>query len=251
MTTTRTGTLGRLVLASRPLSWINTAYPFAAAYVLTTREVDLALVVGPLFFLAAEWRNPGTFGPLDPPAKVLAAFTQAVMPRTAGFNSIDTSQLNNGTWFFTDMLMFVGGGSAGTAGGVKVATFAVLAFVIWSELRGDPDVVVFDRRLSRSTQRRALTVALVGVAAVVVPTLAITLSTHVFTLDQVLFEVVYAFSTTGLSTGITADMQPWHQLVLVVLMFLGRLGPITLGTGLALRDRQRLYRKPESSVVIG
>ncbi|GGI04608.1 TrkH family potassium uptake protein [Isoptericola cucumis] len=218
---------------------------------LTVGTTAVLLVVGTAFFLAAEWRNPGTFGPLDPAGKVLAAVTQSVMPRTAGFNSIDTSQLNNGTWFFTDMLMFVGGGSAGTAGGVKVATFAVLAFVIWSELRGDPDVVVFDRRLSRSTQRRALTVALVGVAAVVVPTLAITLSTHVFTLDQVLFEVVSAFSTTGLSTGITADMQPWHQLVLVVLMFLGRLGPITLGTGLALRDRQRLYRKPESSVVIG
>ncbi|WP_344246734.1 TrkH family potassium uptake protein [Isoptericola hypogeus] len=218
---------------------------------LTVGVTGILLVVGTVFFVAAEGRNPGTLGPLDGPGKVLAAFTQSVMPRTAGFNSVDISQLNNGTWFFTDLLMFVGGGSAGTAGGIKITTFAVLAFVIWSELRGDPDVTVFDRRLSRATQRQALAVALVGVAAVVLPTLAITLSTSLFTLDQVLYEVVSAFSTTGLSTGITADMQPWHQVVLVVLMFLGRLGPITLGTGLALRERQRLYRRPESAVVIG
>ncbi|MGF0115438.1 TrkH family potassium uptake protein [Promicromonospora sp. Marseille-Q5078] len=218
---------------------------------LTVLLTAVLLAVGTVFFLAAEWRNPGTFGPLDPPAKVLAAFTQAVMPRTAGFNSVDVSQLNNGTWFFTDMLMFVGAGSGGTAGGIKVTTFAVLAVAIWAELRGDPDATVFDRRLTPGTQRQALTVALVGVAAVVLPTLAITLSTSLFTLDQVLYEVVSAFSTTGLSTGITADMQPWHQLVLVALMFLGRLGPITLGTGLAMRDRQRRYRRPEAAVVIG
>ncbi|MGW8567502.1 TrkH family potassium uptake protein [Isoptericola sp. NPDC055881] len=218
---------------------------------LTLLMTAVLLVVGTGFFLAAEWGNPGTFGPLDPAAKVLAAFTQAVMPRTAGFNSVDLSQANNGTWFFTDMLMFVGAGSGGTAGGIKVTTFAVLAVAIWSELRGDPDATLFDRRLAPGTQRQALAVALIGVAAVVLPTLAITLSTSSFTLDQVLYEVVSAFSTTGLSTGITADMQAWHQLVLVALMFLGRLGPITLGTGLAMRDRQRLYRRPRAAVVIG
>ncbi|GAA1976662.1 potassium transporter TrkG [Isoptericola halotolerans] len=220
---------------------------------LTLGATAVLLAVGTAFFLVVEWANPQTFGPLSVPGKVLAAFTQSVMPRTAGFNSIDTSELNHGTWFFTDMLMFIGGGSAGTAGGVKVGTFAVLAFIIWSELRGDPDVTVFDRRLARATQRQALTVALVGVAAVVVSTLAITLtvSPTVLPLDRVLFEVISAFTTTGLSTGITAELAGWHQVLLAVLMFLGRLGPITLGTGLALRQRQKLYRRPESAVIIG
>ncbi len=220
---------------------------------LTLSATAVLLVVGTVFFLTVEWRNPATFGPLDPPGKVLAAFTQAVMPRTAGFNSVDTSQLNHGSWFFTDMLMFIGGGSAGTAGGIKIGTFAVLAFVIWSELRGDPDVTLFDRRLSLTTQRQAMTVALLGVGAIVVPTLAITVSVpaSVIPLDRVLFEVISAFTTTGLSTGITADLEPWHQTMLVVLMFLGRLGPITLGTGLALRERRRMYRRPESAVIIG
>ncbi|MDO8147228.1 MULTISPECIES: TrkH family potassium uptake protein [unclassified Isoptericola] len=220
---------------------------------LTLLMTAVLLAVATLFFLAVEWANPRTFGPLDVPGKMLAAFTQAVMPRTAGFNSIDTEGLNHGSWFFTDILMFIGGGSGGTAGGVKVGTLAVLAVVLWAELRGDPDVTAFDRRLAPFTQRQAGTVALVAMAAVVVTTLAITVTVppEVVPLDRVLFEVVSALSTTGLSTGITGDLEPWHQCLLALLMFLGRLGPITLGTGLALRERRRLYRRPESAVVIG
>ncbi|WP_158371580.1 TrkH family potassium uptake protein [Cellulosimicrobium cellulans] len=146
--------------------------------------------------------------------------------------------------------MFIGGGSAGTAGGIKMTTFAVLLFAIWSELRGDPDVTVFRRRLSSATQRQALAVALLGVAAVVGPAVLITM-TSPFTGDQVLFEVVSAFGTVGLSTGITADLAPWHQLILVALMFVGRLGPVALGAALALRERRRLFRYPESAPVIG
>ncbi|WP_418275041.1 TrkH family potassium uptake protein [Isoptericola jiangsuensis] len=220
---------------------------------LTIATTGILLAAGTLFVLAVEWANPRTMGPLDVPGKLLASFTHSVMTRTAGFNSVDTSEMNHGTWFFSDVLMFIGGGSAGTAGGVKVGTFAILAFIIWSELRGDRDVTVFDRRLMPSTLRQALTVALSGVALVIVATLAITVTVPptVVPLDRVLFEVVSAFSTTGLSTGITADLEPWHQLVLVVLMFLGRLGPITLGTGLALRERTRVVRHPEGAVIIG
>ncbi|MBE1875678.1 TrkH family potassium uptake protein [Myceligenerans sp. TRM 65318] len=218
---------------------------------LTVGTTAVLLVVATVVFLLAEWSNPATFGPLDVPGKILAAFTQGVMPRTAGFNSVPTDALNNGTWFFTDMLMFIGAGSAGTGGGIKVGTFIVLAFVIWSELRGDSDVTVFDRRIARTTQRQAVTVALLGVAAVAVPTFVMTVTTTIFSLDSILFEVISAFATTGLSTGITADLPWWHQLILVVLMFLGRLGPITLGASVALRGQQRLFRKPESAMVIG
>nr|WP_245852085.1 potassium transporter TrkG [Isoptericola jiangsuensis] len=220
---------------------------------LTITTTAVLLGVGTLFFLAVEWGNPRTMGPLDVPGKMLASFTHSVMTRTAGFNSLDTSGMNHGSWFLTDVLMFIGGGSAGTAGGVKVGTFALLAFIIWSELRGDTDVTVFDRRVMPSTLRQALVVALTAVALVIVSTLLITVTVPptVFPLDRVLFEVISAFSTTGLSTGITADLDQWHQVVLVVLMFLGRLGPITLGTGLALRERAKVYRYPEGSALVG
>lgn len=217
---------------------------------LTIMATAILVPGATLFMAVAEWGNPATLGRLDVPGRILAAFVQGVMPRTAGFNSVDTTQMRDGTWLGTDVLMFIGGGSASTAGGIKVTTFAVLMFVIWSELRGDPDVTIFDRRLSLANQRQAVTVALIGVAAVVVATLAISL-TSTFALDQILFEVISASATVGLSTGLTAQLDPSHQIVLVLLMFLGRLGPITLGTALAIRERRRLFRHPEGAPIIG
>jgi trk system potassium uptake protein len=217
---------------------------------LTLLMTAILLVGGTVFVTAAEWANPGTLGALDPPGRVLAGFFQSVMPRTAGFNSVDTGAMNTGTLLGTDVLMFIGGGSASTAGGIKVGTFAVLLVAIIAELRGDPDVTLFARRLSPKTIRRALAVALLSVAAVVAPTITLAM-TSPYTLDEILFEVVSAFATVGLSTGITADLAPWHQLILVVLMFAGRLGPVTLASALVVRERARLFRHPEGGPLIG
>ncbi len=217
---------------------------------ITLLMTALLLVGGTLFFLVAEWDNAATMGTLDTGGRILASFTQSAQARTAGYNSVATGEMHTETWLGTVILMFVGGGSAGTAGGIKVTTFALLAAVIWSELRGDPDVTVFDRRISPATQRQALTLALLAVAIVVLPTLWMT-ALSPFTVDQILFEVTSAFTTTGLSTGITAQLAWYHQLTLVALMFIGRLGPVTLGTALALRAHRRLYRLPEGAPIIG
>lgn len=217
---------------------------------LTLVMTGVLLLGGTLFMTIAEWANPHTLGALDPAGRVLAGFFQAVMPRTAGFNSVDTGQMNTGTLLGTDVLMFIGGGSAGTAGGIKVGTFAVLLLAIIAELRADPDVNLFDRRLSAPTIRQALAVALLSVAAVVAPTIAIAM-TSPYTLDQILYEVISAFATVGLSTGITADLAPGHQFILIVLMFAGRLGPVTLASALVLREHGRLFRRPEGRPLIG
>ncbi|GAA4674438.1 potassium transporter TrkG [Streptomyces chumphonensis] len=208
------------------------------------------LVGGTLFVTALEWGNPGTLGPLDVPGKLLAGFFQGVMPRTAGFNSVDTAEMNPATWLGMDVLMFVGGASAGTAGGIKVTTFAVLFFVIYAEVRGEASVNIFHRRLQGDVQRQALTVVLLSVAAVVGSTVVFLVFTD-FSLDRSLFEVTSAFATVGLSTGITADLPAPEQLLLVALMFIGRLGPITVASALALRQRARLYDFPEERPVIG
>ncbi|ESP98285.1 TrkH family potassium uptake protein [Streptomyces sp. CHA1] len=208
------------------------------------------LVGGSAFITALEWSNPATLGPLDAQGKLLAGFFQGVMPRTAGFNSIDTSQMSPASWLGTDVLMFIGGASAGTAGGIKVTTFAVLFFVIYAEIRGEGAVDIFHRRLHGDLQRQALTVVLLSVAAVAITTVVfMVFSDH--TLDQSLFEVTSAFATVGLSTGITADLAPGLQLLLVALMFIGRLGPITVASALALRSRHRLYDLPEERPIIG
>lgn len=217
---------------------------------LTLSMTGVLLVGGTMFMLASEWRNTETLQPLSLPGKLLAGFFHAVMPRTAGFNSLDVAEMNEATWLGTDVLMFIGGGSAGTAGGIKVTTFVLLLFVIYAEVRGEPSVNVFDRKVSDRVQRQAVTVALLSVAGVVGPTLLLLELTD-FRLDEVFFEVVSAFATVGLSTGITADLPALGKIVLTILMFVGRLGPITLASALALREHGRLYELPEGRPIIG
>ncbi len=210
----------------------------------------LLLLLGPAALTALEWSNPETLGSLGVPAKLLAGFFLGVMPRTAGFNSIDYGAVEPATLLVTDMLMFIGGGPAGTAGGIKVTTFALLAYVILAEARGTPDVHVAHRRLPSSVQRQALSVALLGVGLVAGATVLLLVLSRL-PLDVVLFEVVSAFATVGLSTGITADLPASGQLLLIALMFVGRLGPVTLASALALRTRPRLYRLPEERPIVG
>ncbi|HEX4978038.1 MAG TPA: potassium transporter TrkG [Nocardioides sp.] len=208
------------------------------------------LGAGTLLVTASEWGNPDTLGPLGVPGRLLAGFFQAVMPRTAGFNSLDYGEMRDGTLLGTEMLMFVGGGSAGTAGGIKVTTFIILFFVIYAEVRGERHVNAADRRIGERVQRQALTVALLSLGLIMSATLLLLQITELPTRD-VLFETVSAFATVGLSTGITADLPAAGQVVLVVLMFVGRLGPITLVSALALREKQLRYTLPEGRPLIG
>ncbi|MCC9706658.1 TrkH family potassium uptake protein [Streptomyces sp. MNU76] len=217
---------------------------------LTLVTTVVLLALGTLLTCLLEWTNPATLGSHDWPAKLLNGFFHSAMTRTAGFNSLDIGAMHASTLLMTCMLMFVGGGSAGTAGGIKVTTFAVLAVAIIAEVRGEPNSTVLGRRLAPHSLRQALTVVLLGVGLVMAATLAL-LSMTSLPLDGVLFEVVSAFATVGLSTGITADFPDAGQLILVLLMFIGRLGPVTLVSALALRERVRRYELPEERPVIG
>lgn len=217
---------------------------------LTLFTTVALLATGTLLTCLLEWTNPATLGAHDWHEKLLNGFFHSAMTRTAGFNSLDIGAMHASTLLMTCMLMFIGGGSAGTAGGIKVTTFAVLAVAIIAEVRGEPNSTVLGRRLAPHSLRQALTVVLLGVGLVMAATLAL-LSMTSLPLDGVLFEVVSAFATVGLSTGITADFPDAGQLILVVLMFIGRLGPVTLVSALALRERVRRYELPEERPVIG
>ena len=208
------------------------------------------LLSGWIFIAVLEWNNPGTLGPLEWPDKLLASFFHSVQTRTSGFNSIDIGSVHSATLLGMDVLMFIGGGPAGTAGGIKITTFGVLFFIIWTELRGDTAVNVFGKRLSRAVHRQAISVALLAVALVVTATMTLLLLTP-FRLDDVLFEVVSAFGTVGLSTGITPALDPISQLTLCFLMYVGRLGPITFASALALKHRKRVYDLPKERPIIG
>jgi trk system potassium uptake protein TrkH len=208
------------------------------------------LVLGTAGMLVFEGRNPDTLGPLGAGDRIMAAFVAAVMPRTAGFNNLDIAAFAPETLLFTDALMFIGGGSAGTAGGIKVTTFGLLAYVLWAEMRGDPDVEVGRRRVPGTNQRQALAIALLGMGLVAVATFLMEALSD-FSFDQVLFETVSAFATVGLSTGITAGLPPAAQVLLILLMYIGRIGPLTLASGLALRERARRHQLPEERTIVG
>lgn len=210
----------------------------------------LLLALGFLAFLIFEWTNSQTLGGYNLWERIIISFFQSVQARTAGFNSVDFGSVHDETLLTFDILMFIGGGPAGTAGGIKVTTFAVLLFILIAEFRGEGAVNIFGKRLSRSVHREAITIALVASAAVVGSTLFLLVNSHL-DLDVLLFEAISAFGTVGLSTGITADLPPASQVMLMILMFLGRLGPLTLGTALVLRRRRLLYELPKERPAIG
>lgn len=217
---------------------------------LTVVTTLLLLVLGPLAVILTELRAGGTLDTVDWATRLLSGWFSGVAPRTAGFAAIDYGRADPATLMVTDILMAVGGGSAGTAGGIKVTTLAVLVLTVVSELRGDPDVRAFRRRVVPSTVRQALAVVVLGTAIVSAASFVL-LELSSFELDQVLFEVVSAFGTVGLTTGLTRQLPMVGQDLLVVLMILGRLGPITVATALALRSRRRLFRYAEARPIIG
>lgn len=217
---------------------------------LTLGATAVLLVGGALALLLSEWSNPQTLGAMSFGDKLLSALFASVSARTAGFNSIDIGQLTHESWALHYLLMFIGGGSASTAGGVKVTTAAILLLLVVAEVRGRPDSEAFGRRVCEPAQRQAITVLVLGSVMVVAGTLAILRMTDIPT-DQVIFEVISAFGTVGLSTGITAQLPTGSQLVLVALMYVGRVGTITLATSLALGERRMPYRYPEEHPIVG
>ncbi|MGJ3507101.1 TrkH family potassium uptake protein [Enemella sp. A6] len=208
------------------------------------------LIIGTVLFGAYEWNNPATLGPMDTWGKLINAVAGGVFPRTAGFNTIDYAHASEGTFALYYVLMFIGGGSAGTAGGIKISTFLLLAFVIWSEIRGEPHVHIGHRRIGTPTMRQALTVALLGLALIAAGT-AVLLAVTDHDLSIVLFETISAFGTVGVSAGITAGLPASAKLTLMVMMFCGRIGAITVASALAVRRRHDQYDLPEERPIVG
>ncbi|MFM2185267.1 MAG: hypothetical protein RIS55_915 [Actinomycetota bacterium] len=246
--------LGRRIIGRVKASQIGGVIESRLHWTLSTRLVLwstlILLVFGTVYFAVIEWNNPATIGQMGIIEKLLNSFTQSVMPRTAGFNSVNIAEVYPATLMGMDLMMFIGGGSASTAGGIKLTTAAVLIFIVWTEIRGETAVNVGSRRLPRSIQRQALTIISLASLAVITATILISITTD-FTTDQIFFEVVSAFGTVGLSTGITPQMPVFGQFILMALMFGGRLGLVVVATALAVRQTKVHFEYPKERPLIG
>ena len=221
-------------------------------HVKLTITVSLMLfLAGGLVFLVLEWGNPDSWGTEDFGQQVLHAFFLSSMARSGGFAADDLGLLHNSSLLVTDMLMFVGGGSASTAGGIKVTTLAILFLAAFAEARGRKSMEAFGRRIPSDVLRLAVSVTLWSatiIAAVTVILLEITGAPMSF----VLFDVISAFGTVGLSTGFThSGLEDSAKVILALTMFAGRIGSVTLAAALAASQRTQLFTRPEERPIVG
>lgn len=208
------------------------------------------ILTGWLLITLLEWNNLSQTGQYSVADRLLITLFTAISPRTAGFNSMDIATQSDVTWLVTDILMFIGAGPAGTAGGVKITTMLVLVFLVLTEIRAGQAVQLFGSRIGRSTQRAAITVLMIAFSLVVGATAIIMVLTP-WGMDPVLYEVISALSTVGLTTGITPQLPIAAQLIICALMFFGRVGPVAVATVLTIRPDTKLYELPKERPIIG
>ncbi|KQV06375.1 TrkH family potassium uptake protein [Leifsonia sp. Root112D2] len=210
----------------------------------------ILIIAGAIMYYILERDNGKTFGALSPGDAAFQSFFLSVMTRSGGFSTFDIGQLHNSSLLVSDMLMFIGGGSASTAGGIKVTTLAVLFLAAFAEARGVETMDAFSRRIPHDVLRLAVSVVLWGATTVAVSTILL-LNFSKQSLDHVLFDVISAFATCGLSSGLTQNLSDPGVYVLAATMFMGRVGTVTLAAALAQSQRKQLFQRPEERPIVG
>jgi trk system potassium uptake protein TrkH len=205
---------------------------------------------GALVFFLFEFKNPASIGGKPLGTQLLASFFQVVSARTAGFNTINIGKLTQSSLFFLTLLMFIGASPGGTGGGIKTTTFAVVTAGAFSTLRGRNQVVMFKKSLPEGVFSRALTVMLAAIVLVICSTIGIMVFEKC-SLTEAVFEVTSAFGTVGLSTGITFGLTVPSKVILILCMYIGRIGISTLALALAMRSSANRVFHSEESVTIG
>ncbi|WP_420894172.1 TrkH family potassium uptake protein [Staphylospora marina] len=216
--------------------------------VLTVTAILIPL--GMLVILLMEWENPATLGSLPFGEKLYASGFHAIAPRSGGFSTLDVGGMNEATQFFTVMLMFVGASPGSMGGGIKTTTLAIILLAVWTMLRGRKHVQAFRRQIPADLVYKALTVTVMAGALVILMTMLLTVTEHADLLTA-LFETVSAFCTVGLSMGLTPLLSPLGKIILIVGMFVGRLGPVTIAYAIAQKQGHQPFRYPEEKPLIG
>lgn len=217
---------------------------------LTLATTIAFVIAGWIAIAGLEADNAATFGQQGFWQTIMSSGYMSVMTRSGGLGIVDPVDMNGSTLLVMDMLMFVGGGSASTAGGIKVTTIAVLFVAAYAEARGYQDMQVFDRRIPVEVLRLAVSIVIWGATIVATATITLLHMTKL-PLDHVLFEVISAFGTCGLSTGVSEILPDAGKYVLSATMWAGRVGTVTLAAAVAATSRRRMFRLPEERPIVG
>jgi len=210
----------------------------------------LLLAIGTLLILVLEWNNPGTLKDMTLGDKVRAALFAAVVPRTAGFNSIDVGAMMQATAFFTIILMFIGGSPGSTAGGIKTATFGVVIMATIAIIKGERDIEIYKKRIPQETVFKSLAIVTVGMGMIIGVSFLLTLTESWGFLDT-MFEATSAFATVGLSRGLTPNLSNAGKLIIIGTMYAGRVGPLTMAFAFGYNKKHKRYRYSEGHITVG
>ena len=211
----------------------------------------ILLILGVVAFFSIEIRNPETFGSLNLRDQILVAWFQSVTPRTAGFNTIDIGKMTTAGLFITIALMFIGSSPGGTGGGMKTTTLRVLTSCTKAILQGKEEVLLYDRKIAINLILKAVGVLMGSVATVILATILISLTDPTLDFIKILFEVVSAFATVGLSTGITGSVSITAKVILIVTMYVGRVGVLLLMSAVLGDPRPTRIHYPEENLLVG
>lgn len=211
----------------------------------------ILLTVGTIAMLIFEWNNPATIEHMTFGNKLTNAFFSAVTPRTAGFNSISNSDMSPAGKLLTMGYMFVGGSPGSTAGGVKTTTLGIVIFTLISVLKGRQDAEVYKRRISQSVVFKAMAIFMLGITIVIIGVMILSITEIGASFETILYEVISAFGTVGLSQGLTPTLSSVGKVTIAIIMYLGRVGPLTVMLALAGKQEKINYKYPEGKILIG
>jgi trk system potassium uptake protein TrkH len=227
------------------------AVVFSLDFKVATSTTLLLLVLGTIAFLCIEIRNPQTFANFSFSDQLLLAWFQSVTPRTAGFNTIDIGKMTDAGLFITIAFMFIGASPGGTGGGIKTTTLRVLSSCTKAILQGKEEVLLYDRKIAISLILKAVGVVFGSLATVIIATILISITDPKLEFIQILFEVVSAFATVGLSTGITAGVSTVGKVILIITMYIGRVGVLLLMSAMLGDPRPSRIHYPEENLLVG
>lgn len=217
---------------------------------LVLKTTAILILVGAVVIYCFEVGNPKTLQGLDPGTRILASLFHAITTRSGGFNTLPIGDFRDGTLFFMMMLMFIGASPGSTGGGIKTTTFVVILLSLKATLTGKQNVAVRERIIPKAQVEKAYTIAFLALLAIMLITIILTITEEADFLP-LFFEAVSAFATVGLSTGITPGLSTAGKIVLIMAMYTGRVGLLTIAFALALRNKRTELKYPEEKILIG